>query len=419
MTIPVNTDGDDRASTPVRDPQLHEDFPQQGQQQRAAAVGRGVGRVSKFSYLLLGEQIGGIWHSGVVVYGHLYHFFGGAAYQSAPEVFDGCEEISPVNIHHLGYTKVQKSEFLSFLREFSREFTTATYDILERNCNHFSQLVCTFLLESMIPHYITDVPLQVKRSSIGRMVVHAIRSFDKLSTRRRQKRRGATSTLPTAVRTRTTCSSCDTVCPDSGSVDDCTNEYDVVEHLRRVTDATRQRRRRALHGANSVLLTQPTFMGRRRTNCSPADKWDVIDCVTANEISSNHCRRRTKEDSYFCDRLRDNRSCASSSVKRQSSPTATIHHQQQQEDEGSDYDQCLPSPCSVVVEELPEILREIATWRVVEDSGETQVHCVEFYDDDLNNEDRMINCTIADDFLYYTFLESPVIQMPPTMTKSE
>ena len=53
----------------------------------------------------------------------------------------------------------------------SSRFTPETYDLLNHNCNHFSQEAAQFLLNRDIPDHITSAGTKVQSSCLGRVVI--------------------------------------------------------------------------------------------------------------------------------------------------------------------------------------------------------------------------------------------------------
>jgi hypothetical protein len=123
----------------------------------------------QLSPALLGKQIDGIWHTGVLVYGQEY-FYGGGIQKMAPELVVERYGMPPVQIVPLGSTAVPIERFEAFLREISPRFTAATYDLLRNNCNNFSNEFAAFLLGTSIPPHILALPDEVLATPFGAML---------------------------------------------------------------------------------------------------------------------------------------------------------------------------------------------------------------------------------------------------------
>jgi hypothetical protein len=93
-----------------------------------------VGLASALSPLLLGKQVGGIWHTGVVVYGQEYYF--GHGINIAPAGQTPFQE--PQQVLKLGRTHVPEELVEEVLLDLSATFTPESYSLLHHNCNNFS-----------------------------------------------------------------------------------------------------------------------------------------------------------------------------------------------------------------------------------------------------------------------------------------
>jgi len=124
------------------------------------------GMASQMSPALLGKQIGGIWHTGTVVFGREYYFGGGICVDAPGATPYG----SPVKEHVIGSTRKSLEEFLAFLRSVSPRFTVETYNLFEHNCNNFSEECSRFLTGKGIPEYIINLPSEVLSTSMGQMI---------------------------------------------------------------------------------------------------------------------------------------------------------------------------------------------------------------------------------------------------------
>eukprot|EP00475_Leptophrys_vorax_P011660 TRINITY_DN18204_c0_g1_i1.p1 TRINITY_DN18204_c0_g1~~TRINITY_DN18204_c0_g1_i1.p1 ORF type:complete len:555 (-),score=141.21 TRINITY_DN18204_c0_g1_i1:26-1594(-) len=128
----------------------------------------------QFSPALLGHEIEGIWHTGVVVYGTEY-FYGGGIQAGKP---GGTQAGRPMKIHDLGVTYIPQSVFMDFLHEISSQFTPEKYSLLKHNCNNFSDEVSMFLLGEHIPSYITGLPEFAFSTPMGQMLKPMIEQFE-------------------------------------------------------------------------------------------------------------------------------------------------------------------------------------------------------------------------------------------------
>lgn len=124
------------------------------------------GLAAQLSPSLLGSQIDGVWHSGVLVHGDEF-FFGGGLQVMAPALVEARYGMRPAREIPLGDTQVSRAELERFLRAASPRFTAQTYDLLRHNCNHFADELARFLLGHGIPQFILDLPDRVLRSPFG------------------------------------------------------------------------------------------------------------------------------------------------------------------------------------------------------------------------------------------------------------
>ncbi|XP_064394250.1 desumoylating isopeptidase 1-like [Halichondria panicea] len=122
------------------------------------------GLAAQLSPLFLGKQINGIWHTGVVVYGMEY-FYGGLGIEFCPP---GGTIMGPPNkVEDLGETGIPQEIFMEYLFELQDQFQPEKYNLLEHNCNTFSNEIAQFLTGKTIPDYITNLPAEVMSTPFG------------------------------------------------------------------------------------------------------------------------------------------------------------------------------------------------------------------------------------------------------------
>ncbi|PHT30218.1 hypothetical protein CQW23_30188 [Capsicum baccatum] len=132
------------------------------------------GLARQLSTTFLGKAIGGIWHTGVVVYGHEYYFGGGIQHAPAGTTPYG----TPVQVVDLGVTHVPKDVFEMYLQEISPRYTAETYSLLTHNCNNFSNEIAQFLVSATIPDYILNLPNEVTNSPMGALIMPMIQQLE-------------------------------------------------------------------------------------------------------------------------------------------------------------------------------------------------------------------------------------------------
>lgn len=123
---------------------------------------------AKWLSVLVGHELEGIWHTSIVVHNKEY-WYGGRVLISEP----GTSPFgAPMKIVDLpGLTTKTDAELLKFLRrELAHKFNSESYDVLNNNCNHFSDAVCVFLLNRHLPEEILQQPALVMNSRAVQIV---------------------------------------------------------------------------------------------------------------------------------------------------------------------------------------------------------------------------------------------------------
>lgn len=129
-------------------------------------LSRGMAR--QLSPFILGKQIDGIWHTGLVCYDREF-FYGGDGINSC--LPGGTILGSPDEVVDLGDTEITQDLFIDFLSAVGQEdFRGENYNLFEHNCNTFSSEVAMFLTGNKIPQHIRDLPSEVLNSSFGQMI---------------------------------------------------------------------------------------------------------------------------------------------------------------------------------------------------------------------------------------------------------
>ncbi|KAK9174320.1 PPPDE putative peptidase domain protein [Cryptosporidium meleagridis] len=136
------------------------------------------GMASQLSPMLLGRTIEAIYHTGVFVYGYEY-FYGGGIVCVRPEEITRLYGLKPIRTLTLGTTKKSQKELNSHLESISNEFNSDNYDLLNHNCNHFSDNIVKFLIGEGIPSYILDLPNEVMRTPFGSMILPMLQKAQK------------------------------------------------------------------------------------------------------------------------------------------------------------------------------------------------------------------------------------------------
>jgi len=125
---------------------------------RVYDLSRGMAKV--MSQQILGFQVDGIWHTSIEIFGEELYFQQGLVRQQA-----GTTHYGPcVRRIKLGHTECGKELLEEFFESSRSTWRHDVYDLLDNNCNHFSDYLAHFLLERGIPKDILDLPEKVKKS---------------------------------------------------------------------------------------------------------------------------------------------------------------------------------------------------------------------------------------------------------------
>ncbi|CXJ20638.1 conserved protein, unknown function [Plasmodium berghei] len=133
------------------------------------------GMVKLWSPLLIGKQIGGVWHTAVLIY-NMEYFYGGGIMCLPPNEFESHYNIKPVEIIDMGETEVDKTFFHDYLDGIRPNFTTDKYNLINWNCNNFTNEACNFLLGKGIPQYILNTPYEVMSTPKGKLILDMMQS---------------------------------------------------------------------------------------------------------------------------------------------------------------------------------------------------------------------------------------------------
>merc|ERR1740123_1221734 len=125
------------------------------------------GKAWYLSPLLIGRQLEGIWHTGVVVHDKEY-WFGGNIFESTPGQTPFGE---PTRTTFVGYTMRTRDDLWNFVRrELTDDYTPTSYDVLTHNCNHFSDAVLGYLLNQHVDEDVLRQPELVMNTRIAQLL---------------------------------------------------------------------------------------------------------------------------------------------------------------------------------------------------------------------------------------------------------
>ncbi|CDU20706.1 PPPDE peptidase domain-containing protein, putative [Plasmodium yoelii] len=133
------------------------------------------GMVKLWSPLLIGKQIGGVWHTAVLIY-NMEYFYGGGIMCLPSNEFESHYNIKPVEIIDMGETEVDKTFFHDYLDGIRPNFTADKYNLINWNCNNFTNEACNFLLGKGIPEYILNTPYEVMSTPKGKLILDMMQS---------------------------------------------------------------------------------------------------------------------------------------------------------------------------------------------------------------------------------------------------
>lgn len=113
------------------------------------------GMAPRVSPWLLGREVEGIWHTGVVAFGQEYFFTRDCCCEVSGKSSFG----SPKKELHVGHTLWRQADLHKFIvREMKPIFNRETYDIVTSNCNHFADRLCLFLTGRHLPEEVLRQP---------------------------------------------------------------------------------------------------------------------------------------------------------------------------------------------------------------------------------------------------------------------
>lgn len=126
------------------------------------------GMAKLISPQLLGFQIDGVWHTSIEIFGNEYYFHNGLNIRKAGTTpFNRCiERVS------LGFTDCTQKNLAEFLECGKGTWQPEAYDIIENNCNNFTNWLSNFLVDKSIPDHILDLPKKVKDTDFFKMIMN-------------------------------------------------------------------------------------------------------------------------------------------------------------------------------------------------------------------------------------------------------
>ena len=128
------------------------------------------GMAKSMSQMILGREIDGVWHTGVIVFGKEYYFGGGICSDPIGQTPYG----TPVKAEDIGETEIPEELFEEFLNDLKSKYTEDNYDIIKNNCNHFANDCVEFLTGIQLPDYILGLIDEVAKAPMGQMILNML-----------------------------------------------------------------------------------------------------------------------------------------------------------------------------------------------------------------------------------------------------
>ena len=123
------------------------------------------GMAKSMSMMLIGQQIDAIYHTSIVVYGREYYFGGGICHDNPKSTPYG----KPIKEIPLGQTEIPKEVFDDYLNDLSPKYTAEKYDLINHNCNMFTNEAAEFLTGKPIGEEYTHQAKRLLETPAGQM----------------------------------------------------------------------------------------------------------------------------------------------------------------------------------------------------------------------------------------------------------
>ena len=124
---------------------------------------------------LLGKAVGGVWHTGVVVFGEEYFFGDGICSAAAGRTHFG----RPREVLQMGETFVPRDVLQEWVEASRAEFSRESYSLLKNNCNNFSDAMLQFLVGGGVPAHIKELPQEVLSTPLGAILGPALEGLER------------------------------------------------------------------------------------------------------------------------------------------------------------------------------------------------------------------------------------------------
>lgn len=124
-----------------------------------------MGMAKNLSLALVGQQIDAVYHTSIVVFGREY-YFGGGICNDAPKTTPFGKPVQEISI---GHTELHQEFFEDYLKDAGHKYTAEKYDIINHNCNMFTNEMAEFLTGSGIDPKYYNQGKELLESPAGQM----------------------------------------------------------------------------------------------------------------------------------------------------------------------------------------------------------------------------------------------------------
>ncbi|KAI5181612.1 desumoylating isopeptidase 1 [Nematocida sp. AWRm80] len=111
-------------------------------------------------------NIDGIWHSSVVVFGKEYYYFNTICTSTPGNTHFGI----PKRKISFGSTKITETELNDYIKSIYSRYSHDKYDILDNNCNHFTNHILEYLVDKQVPEYIMNLSEHIKNTPFAELI---------------------------------------------------------------------------------------------------------------------------------------------------------------------------------------------------------------------------------------------------------
>eukprot|EP01061_Rhynchopus_euleeides_P007956 TRINITY_DN1701_c0_g2_i1.p1 TRINITY_DN1701_c0_g2~~TRINITY_DN1701_c0_g2_i1.p1 ORF type:complete len:399 (+),score=133.23 TRINITY_DN1701_c0_g2_i1:77-1198(+) len=158
-------------------------------------ISKGMARA--LSPMMLGREIEAIWHTSVVVYDREYLFSGGVG------ILDEAPETTPFGLplhkKRISTTSKTQSEFRAWNRTQAAAFGPDSYNLLQKNCNHYSDAALRFLTGEGVPDTVSGMMGSIVNSPLGRIAVQFLDGVQQQLTQQMQQQQSGGQTTSAAA----------------------------------------------------------------------------------------------------------------------------------------------------------------------------------------------------------------------------